>query len=133
MKSSFDLRVPIFALGLLAGAAATGAAAQAAPEQPNLTIPAQSRTPATDIRVTKTATGSGYEIVIANYGSESVTGIVVVDRVDATCPATNPVAVTSGPDTEGRFTIADLTGAGIVLSTLTGDEIATLKFECKGN
>lgn len=126
-------------IGLAASAAACAlaaqAAAQVATDQPTLTIPAESRKPTTDIRVAKTAIGASFEITVANYGSEPVTGIIVTDRLDSgpACPATSPVNVSSGGVAEGRFTIADLTGAGIVLGTLSGDEVATLTFECKGN
>lgn len=114
---------------------ATQAAAQASSDQPNLTIPVESRVPATDIRVAKTATADGFEITVANFGTTTVTGIVVTDRAASTgaCPATNEVTINSGGVSEGRFTVADLTGAGIVLGTLSGDEIATLTFECRGN
>lgn len=121
--------------GAIACAIAVQSIAQVAPDQPKLTIPAESQTPTTDIRVSKAASGGGFEITVANYGTNTVTGLVVTDRIGngQACTAENAVTVIGGTSAERQFTIADLTGPGILLGTLMGDQIITLKFECKGN
>jgi hypothetical protein len=40
------------------------------------------------------------------------------------------VTITGRSAPEGRFTIADLTGSGIVLGTLTADQISILTYSC---
>jgi hypothetical protein len=139
MNATNSLRWSVRAISRLTCLAACAitvqAAAQVTPDQPKLIIPAESQTPATDIRVTKAATGRGFEITVGNYGMNTVPGLVVTDRIGngQTCPADNPVTVIGGAAAERQFTIADLTGPGILLGTLLGDQIITLKFDCKGN
>lgn len=116
----------------LACALAAQAAAQPTLDLPSLTIPAESQKSANDIRVTKTATADGFEITVANHGAEKVTGIVVSERASniSACPAASAVTITGSNQPQGRFTIADLTGAGIMLGALSGDQLVTFTYSC---
>ena len=76
---------------------------------------------------------STYTLVVTNAGPGPVTGAVVRDAPGAglTCPPGNSVNITgSGLPTGGPFTIADLTGTGIVLGTLSAGQSTTLTFSC---
>lgn len=87
----------------------------------------------------KTSTFSGstntYTITVRNNGPDTVTGAVVRDVPGAgiTCPAGNPVTITGSGVPGGSFTIANLTGAGITLGTLTNGQSALLTFSCTVN
>ncbi len=92
-----------------------------------------------DLRVVKTngvsSSFSGstvtYTVTVTNAGPDPVTGAVVTDVVGAglTCPASNTVTITGS----GSFTIANLTGAGIALGTLTTGQEAVLTYSCQVN
>ena len=73
-----------------------------------------------------------YTVVVTNDGTSAVTGAVVRDAPVAglDCPAGDPVTISGDGVPAGSFTIADLTGAGIVLGTLDGGRSATLVFTC---
>ena len=107
--------------------------------------------PSVDLQITKTNTPgvngevdqagdtllsgstSTYTLVVTNAGPGPVTGAVVRDAPGAglTCPPGNSVNITgSGLPTGGPFTIADLTGTGIVLGTLSAGQSTTLTFSC---
>ncbi|KRG71590.1 hypothetical protein ABB29_02165 [Pseudoxanthomonas dokdonensis] len=74
-----------------------------------------------------------YTLQITNNGPGSVTGTVVTDTPDTglDCPASNPVAITGdGIPAGGPYTIANLTGAGIVMGTLAATQSASLTYTC---
>lgn len=107
-------------------------------------------TPTADLSVTKTNTpgvngevdqsndsvilGSTvtYTLVVTNNGPDGVSGAIVSDAPGAglTCTGTNSVNITGNGVPTGSFTVADLTGGGIVLGTLGNGESATLSFDC---
>jgi hypothetical protein len=139
MKALTNLQRSVRLLGrvscVLACAITVQAAAQARLDPPGLTIPPESRKPATDIRAEKTATARGFEISVGNHGTDTVTGIVVTERAGSgrACPAATTVTITGSGVPEGRFTLADLTGSGITLSPLSGDQLATISYSCGVN
>jgi hypothetical protein len=59
--------------------------------------------------------------------SNGVTGVTKGSNI--TCPTANPVTVSSG----GAYTVANLTGAGITLGTLTNGQTVTLTYSCTVN
>lgn len=73
-----------------------------------------------------------YTLVVTNNGPDSVTGAVVTDipGIGITCPATNEVTITGNGVPTGTFTVADLTGSGIVLGVLANGQSATLSISC---
>lgn len=139
MNVTLNLRRSMRTFGLVSSAVACAVAVQAAAQSkldaPSLSIPAASQKSAGNIKAEKTATAGRSEIAIGNHGMEPVTGIVVTEKVGTgrACPASTPVTITGSAVPEGRFTIADLTGAGIVLGTLSGDQVATLSYSCGVN
>lgn len=78
---------------------------------------------------------STYTLVATNNGPDSVTGAVVKDTPTSglTCAGTNTVSLAGDGVPAGTFTIADLTGAGIALGTLTDGQSTTLTFSCEVN
>ncbi len=76
-----------------------------------------------------------YSVVATNAGPDAVTGAVVTDSVGTglTCPAGNAVTITGSGVPAGSFTIANLTGAGITLGTLSTGQSATLTYSCQVN
>ena len=110
-------------------------------------------TPTADLSITKTNTpgvngevdqtddtvttgdNTTYTLVVKNNGPDSVTGAVVKDTPTSglTCADTDEVTLTGDGVPTGTFTIADLTGAGITLDTLTDGQSTTLTFSCEVN
>lgn len=76
-----------------------------------------------------------YTITVTNDGVNAVNGAVITDTPGAglTCDAANPVTITGDGVPAGSFTIADLTGAGITLGTLSNGQTATLSYSCQVN
>lgn len=76
-----------------------------------------------------------YTITARNSGPDPVTGAVVTDTVGTrlNCPAANPVSISGSGVPAGSFTIANLTGPGITLGTLTAGQSAALTFSCQVN
>lgn len=76
-----------------------------------------------------------YSVVVTNTGPDPVTGAVVTDVIGTrlTCPAGNAVTITGNGVPAGSFTIANLTGAGITLGTLSSGQSATLSYSCQVN
>ena len=95
-----------------------------------------------DVAIVKTSSPTGpvssgatldYTLVVTNNGPGDVTGTVVTDTPDEglNCPASNPVTITGdGVPAGGPFTIANLTGAGIVLGALEPTQSASLTYTC---
>jgi uncharacterized repeat protein (TIGR01451 family) len=76
-----------------------------------------------------------YAVIVTNTGPDPVSGAVVTDVVGAglTCPAGNTIAFSGSGVPAGSFTIANLTGAGIALGTLSSGQSATLTYSCQVN
>jgi hypothetical protein len=64
-----------------------------------------------------------------------VTGGIVKDTPVSglTCATTNPVTITGQGVPSGSFTVAELTGSGIVLGTLAAGQSTTLTYSCLVN
>ena len=98
------------------------------------------RAPSADLSIVKTNGGTQvtaggtttYTLTVTNNGSDSATGARVTDVPGSglNCPASNPVTITGDGVPAGSFTIANLTGAGIVLGTLNVGQAAVLTFTC---
>lgn len=124
----------VLASGVCATLAAPApAAAQTALDSASVDIPAAVRSPATDISVEKVARGSELKVTVTNTGPETVTGLVVKEKVEMgrACPASNPVTITGSGAPAGSYTIANLIGQGIILDTLPSGQTATLSFSCQ--
>ncbi len=82
-------------------------------------------------------TGSSvtYSIIVTNQGPDAANGANVKDTPISglTCPASSPVTISGNGTPSGSFTIADLTGAGITLGSLSNGQSATLSFSCQVN
>jgi uncharacterized repeat protein (TIGR01451 family) len=99
--------------------------------------------PLADFAVTKSNGAStvpsgsttNYTLTITNNGPATATGALVQDAPGAgiSCPAAGPVTMSGNGVPVGTFTIADLTGAGIALGTLTAGQSATLSYSCQIN
>ncbi len=76
-----------------------------------------------------------YTVTVTNLGTDTITGAVVTDVVGAglTCPAGNAVTIAGSGIPAGSFTIANLTGSGIVLGTLSSGQSAVLSYSCQVN
>lgn len=76
-----------------------------------------------------------YTLVVTNDGPDSVTGAVVTDTPGGgiICPATNAVTITGNGIPTAIFTVADLTGGGIVLGVLANGQSVTLSISCTVN
>ena len=76
-----------------------------------------------------------YSIVVTSAGPDPITGAIVTDTPGAgiTCEATAPVTITGDGVPAGSFTFADLSGAGIVLGTLSTGQSTTLSYSCQVN
>lgn len=99
--------------------------------------------PVADVAITKTdnvttVTSGGtttYVLTVTNNGPAAVNGAVVTDTpgTGITCPAANAVTIAGNGVPAGSYTIANLTGAGIALGTLTNGQSATLTYTCQVN
>lgn len=76
-----------------------------------------------------------YTVVVTNNGPSAVTGGIVKDTPVSglTCATTNPVTITGQGVPSGSFTVAELTGSGIVLGTLAAGQSTTLTYSCLVN
>lgn len=76
-----------------------------------------------------------YTLVATNNGPSTVTGAVVTDTptTGLTCTGTDAVTLAGDGVPTGSFTIADLTGGGITLGTLTDGQSTTLTYSCEVN
>ena len=126
---------------LAAGAAIamplSGAAlAQTALEGSELILPATAA-PTADMIILKTENDGrlgSFSVVVTNTGSVEVTGAAVTDNtgLGGVCPKTNAVIIVGNGVPEGSYTIANLSGSGIVLGTLQPGQSATLTYSCQG-
>lgn len=101
------------------------------------------RTPAVDLRISKSDgvatafSGSNltYSVIVTNDGPDAISGAVVRDIPGAgiTCLPGSPVTITGSGVPGGSFTISDLIGAGITLGTLANGQSATLTYSCRVN
>ena len=109
--------------------------------------------PSIDLRLTKTntpgvngevdqasdtllsGTTTTYTLVVNNNGPDAAIGALVKDTVGTglTCPGTNAVTITGNGVPSGSFTVADLTGPGITLGTLTSGQSASFSYSCTVN
>ena len=109
--------------------------------------------PAADLSITKTNTPgvngevdqaddtvttgqfTTFTLVVTNNGPSAVTGALVTDNPSSglTCTGTDAVTITGDGVPSGSFTIADLTGAGIALDTLTDGQSTILTYSCEVN
>lgn len=82
-----------------------------------------------------TGTTTNYVITVTNNGPDSISGGIVTDTIVSglTCAATNAVAISGDGVPSGSFTVADLTGGGIILGTLADGESTTLSYDCVVN
>lgn len=110
-----------------------GAFAQTALDTASFTIPADVRTPTTDLTIEKFENFGGFKVVLTSNGPDAVAGIIVTDKVvgGRACPASNPVTITGSGVPAGDFTIANLTSSGISLGSLSSGQSATLSFSCQ--
>lgn len=100
-------------------------------------------TPQADLSIIKTngttAVFSGstttYTLTVTHEGGDPIKGAVVTDTPGAglTCDAVDTVTITGDGVPAGSFTIADLTGGGIALDTLTSGQSTTLSYSCQVN
>ncbi|WP_151972455.1 CshA/CshB family fibrillar adhesin-related protein [Erythrobacter sp. EC-HK427] len=76
-----------------------------------------------------------YTIRVTNTGPDDAVGAILTDTPGAglTCDAASPVTITGDGVPAGSFTIADLTGAGITLGTLSTGQTTTLSYSCQVN
>lgn len=116
---------------------ASGAAmAQTALTGSDVVIPPALATPTNDLTILKTeVVGSfgTFAVVVTNTGPDAATGAVVTDTagIGQGCPKTNAVTITGDGAPSGSFTVADLNGAGIALTTLQPGQSAKLTYSCK--
>jgi uncharacterized repeat protein (TIGR01451 family) len=99
--------------------------------------------PSIDLVLTKsnatTSVTSGattvYMLSVTNFGPDAAIGAIVSDvpGTGLTCPVANAVTITGDGVPAGSFTIADLTGAGVTLSTLSSGQTASLTYSCQVN
>lgn len=87
---------------------------------------------------TTTVTSGGtttYTLTVTNNGPDTITGALIKDTPGSglTCPAGNAVTITGSGVPGGSYTIADLTGAGIILGTLAMGQSTTLTYTCQVN
>jgi uncharacterized repeat protein (TIGR01451 family) len=82
-----------------------------------------------------TGSSVNYSIIVTNQGPDAANGANVKDTPISglTCPASSPVTISGNGTPSGSFTIADLTGAGITLGSLSNGQSATLSFSCQVN
>ena len=76
-----------------------------------------------------------YTLTVTHNGGDDSTGAVITDTPGAglTCDAADPVTITGDGVPAGSFTIADLTGGGIALGTLSSGQSTTLTYSCQVN
>lgn len=81
------------------------------------------------------ASTTTYIITVTNNGPNTAIGAVISDTIVSglTCAATNAVAISGDGVPSGSFTVADLTGGGIILGTLADGESTTLSYDCVVN
>lgn len=131
-------RVRLFlAAGVIIGMSVSGVAlAQTALTGSDLILPATAA-PTADMIILKTENSGrsgSFLIVVSNTGSVAVTGAAVTDKagLGGFCSKANPVLISGDGVPEGSFTIANLSGSGIVLGTLQPGQSATLTYSCQG-
>lgn len=76
-----------------------------------------------------------YTVTVTNNGPDAVGGATVSDTPGPgiTCEATAPVTITGDGVPAGSYTFADLSGAGIVLGTLSSGQSTTFSYSCQVN
>lgn len=100
-------------------------------------------TPFADLSIAKTngttevffGSTTTYTLTVNHNGGDDITGAVVTDTPGAglSCDAADPVTITGNGVPAGSFTIADLTGGGIALDTLSSGQSTTLTYSCQVN
>ena len=89
--------------------------------------------------ITSSGSTNNYVVTLTNNGPSAADGSVITDVVGAglTCPAANVVTCTvlagGAVCPAGPFTIANLTGAGITISTLPATGSVQLAYACTTN
>ncbi len=80
-------------------------------------------------------TTTTYIITVTNNGPDTAVGAVVRDVIVSglTCDGSNSVTITGDGVPNGSFFVADLTGAGITLGTLTVNQSTFLSYDCLVN
>ena len=76
-----------------------------------------------------------YTLTVTHNGGAPVNGAVITDTPGAglSCDAAGPVTITGSGVPSGSYTIADLTGGGIALGTLSSGQSTTLSYSCQVN
>lgn len=88
--------------------------------------------------ITSSGSTNNYVVTLTNNGPSTADGAVITDVVGAglTCPAGNAVTCTAAGGSvcpTGPFTIANLTGAGIAITTLPATGSVQLTYTCTTN
>ena len=121
--------------GIIGLAIAAPAVAQTALDTATVSVPSERMTPSTDLTLLKETSTGGFAVTVINTGPDAVTGVIVADKAGSgrLCPAGNAVTITGNGVPVGSFKIANLTGPGIALGTLSSGQSATLTYSCQVN